>query len=872
MKRGHVKFFLGVMVTGILVGGVLLMDRSRKEEQQEIKREVSVEELFGELELGRGYKKVDANNALYTQRFGADPGVMVYDGRVYVYTTNDLPEYDANGSLTENTYGLIRSINCISSDDLVNWTDHGAISVAGADGVAKWATNSWAPCATHKKVNGKEKFYLFFANGGNGISVLTSDTPTGPWEDPLGKALITRTIKNCEDVTWLFDPAVLVDDDGVGYLYFGGGVPDGKEENPGTARVVRLSEDLLSLDGEVQKLEVPYLFEDSGINKIDGKYYYSYCSNFGTDGNSLGIHSGAIQYMVSDSPMGPFSYVGELFENPGKFFGNGGNNHHAIFEFQGEFYLAYHARTLEKAMGMTGNYRSPHIDKIIFDGQNFEKVIGTYEGVEQVKALNPYKEQTATTMSDQAGVTVSKENETEILQVHAGNWIKLSGVDFKSGAKCVSLRVRTDEKTAIKITTKPDENENVCYLEIPDTQGQIQKLTFETDAFAGIQNLYFVFAGDMELFCWQFEMDEFYVEEPDALKEIYKDVLMPGMCLNTGTIAQRYETYVTKHFSSITCENEMKPDAVLKKDLCVQKVAEDASYVAVDFSACKNIIDYCVKNNLKMRYHTLVWQNQTPDWFFYEDYDTTKNLADKETMEKRMEHFITQVILYFDENYPELIHTIDVVNEAFNGAAEYKVTDKDNYWYQIMGTDYVYYAFYYARKALDESVHMKSVSLAYNDYNMLYKEKTVAEGLEKIFLAKSANVHDYVDVIGFQGHIDINVDISAYTKILKAYSDLGYEVQITELDVGIPKIKTSEEPTKEQYISQGEYLKKMMERIMELKEEGMNLTSITLWGINDANSWRKSVDGYNAYGLLWDKKMNPKPALRGFALCPDVVY
>lgn len=97
-------------------------------------------------------------------------------------------------------------------------------------------------------------------------------------------------------------------------------------------------------------------------------------------------------------------------------------------------------------------------------------------------------------------------------------------------------------------------------------------------------------------------------------------------------------------------------------------------------------------------------------------------------------------------------------------------------------------------------------------------------------------------------------------------------MQITELDVGIPKIKTSEEPTEEQYIRQGEYLKKLMERIMELKEEGMNLTSITLWGINDANSWRKNIDGYNAYGLLWDKEMNPKPALRGFGLCSEVVY
>ena len=207
------------------------------------------------------------------------------------------------------------------------------MKVAGADGGAKWASNSWAPCAAHKTINGKEVFYLFFANGGNGIGVLTGDSPAGPWRDPLGKPLITRDIKNCEDVVWLFDPAVLIDDDGTGWLYFGGGIPGEEFANPDTARVVRLSEDLLSLDGEVQKIDAPYLFEDSGINKINGRYYYSYCSNFSTEGNSLGLHSGAIQYMVSDSPAGPFEYVGEVFENPGVFFLLSGNNHHSIFQF-----------------------------------------------------------------------------------------------------------------------------------------------------------------------------------------------------------------------------------------------------------------------------------------------------------------------------------------------------------------------------------------------------------------------------------------------------------------------------------------------------------------------------------------------------------
>ena len=74
--------------------------------------------------LQKSYKKSGENNPLYTQRFGADPGVMEYNGRLYVYMTDDLVEYDADGRVNENSYSKIRTINCISSDDLVNWTDH----------------------------------------------------------------------------------------------------------------------------------------------------------------------------------------------------------------------------------------------------------------------------------------------------------------------------------------------------------------------------------------------------------------------------------------------------------------------------------------------------------------------------------------------------------------------------------------------------------------------------------------------------------------------------------------------------------------------------------------------------------------------------
>lgn len=87
--------------------------------------EMSAEEYFENLALTKSYKKENANNVIYTQRFGPDPGVMEYNGRIYVYMTDDIVEYDEAGAVKENTYGLIKTINCISSEDMVNWTDHG---------------------------------------------------------------------------------------------------------------------------------------------------------------------------------------------------------------------------------------------------------------------------------------------------------------------------------------------------------------------------------------------------------------------------------------------------------------------------------------------------------------------------------------------------------------------------------------------------------------------------------------------------------------------------------------------------------------------------------------------------------------------------
>lgn len=219
-------------------------------------------------------------NPVVSHKFGADPYALAVDGRVYLYNTYDALEYDGGGNVKDNSYSTINKLSVISSSDLVNWTDHGAIQVAGPTGAAAWATQSWAPAAAHKVIDGEDRFFLYFANNASGIGVLTSDSPVGPWTDPIGKPLITRNTPGVEGVTWLFDPAVLVDDDGKAYIYFGGGIPEGEAEMPNTARVMQLGDDMISVLGEAVTIPAPYMFEDSGINKFDGKYYYTYCSNF----------------------------------------------------------------------------------------------------------------------------------------------------------------------------------------------------------------------------------------------------------------------------------------------------------------------------------------------------------------------------------------------------------------------------------------------------------------------------------------------------------------------------------------------------------------------------------------------------------------
>ncbi len=453
--------------------------------------------------LANAYKTTTQNNPIVTQRYSADPGVMVYNDEVYIYCSNDGDR--ADGYTSENTYGQINSVTCLSSKDLVNWTDHGTIAVAGRNGAAKWAANSWAPYAVHKKINGKDKFFLYFANNGSGIGVLTADSPTGPWTDPIGKALVTGATPNCSGVVWCFDPAAFVDSDGTGYLYFGGGVPTGQNANPKTVRGVKLGSDMTSLAGTPVIIDAPYVFEDSGINKIGNTYYYSYCSNWSTEGR---MNAAAIQYMTSNSPLGPFTYKGEIFKNPGTFFnGSTGNNHHTLFNFKGNYYLAYHTRTLEQAaLGKSLGYRSTHIDKVNINNGNISSITGTMNGVSQQGTLNPYERVEAETMANQAGVNTANSGasgNTVVTNINAGDWTAVKGVNFSDGVDQLTLSVKSTSTGSIKVCTDSPSGTQIGTISIPNTNGQFAEVKGTVSNVSGVKDLYFVFDGNMSFDYWK---------------------------------------------------------------------------------------------------------------------------------------------------------------------------------------------------------------------------------------------------------------------------------------------------------------------------------------------------------------------------------
>ncbi len=332
------------------------------------------------------------------------------------------------------------------------------------------------------------------------------------------------------------------------------------------------------------------------------------------------------------------------------------------------------------------------------------------------------------------------------------------------------------------------------------------------------------------------------VEEKGSriLKEAFAEDFTVGVAVNMGALndSDRMSS-VCSHFNSITMENEMKPDSLL--DGAASEKSSDGM-PEINTKKLDQILSRAKENNIPLRGHTLVWHNQTPDWFFSKDYEPSKGLAGKDEMRKRMEAYIKKVLTYCQENYPGVVYAWDVVNEAMADEGGCRTKSR---WYDIYG--YIEDAFTFARKYADPEV-----KLFYNDYNeyMPAKREMITATVKKL---KEKGV---LDGVGMQSHWDMDYPTTdLIDAALEKYGAIeGLEIQLTEIDMH--NTDDSEEGLK----AQADRYKQFFQTILRADRTGKaNITNVTFWGITDEDSWLTNFKGETSYPLLFQGEMEKKP-------------
>ncbi len=366
------------------------------------------------------------------------------------------------------------------------------------------------------------------------------------------------------------------------------------------------------------------------------------------------------------------------------------------------------------------------------------------------------------------------------------------------------------------------------------------------------------------------EVPEQEIEDIPALKDVYADYFKFGTAITPSDLSSKSQmALVNKHFSgSITVGNEMKPDSVLNYNATKAYFEEtgDDETPQISFSAAKPVLNYCLKNNIPVRIHTLVWHSQTPLWFFKENYDEKADYVSKEKMLKRMENYIKSYFETLTELYPDIdFYACDVVNEAWSGGGGkprqpghpdssngYGASD----WVAVFGDNsFIEPAFTFAREYAP-----KGCKLYYNDYN-----EYMTENMNAITeMAKSLKEKGVIDGIGMQSHLDVRQSLDAsfpsvnmYKAALDNYASLGLDIQVTELDATIP------ENSGDKYFDiQAEYFNGIMDAIESHKDD---ISAVVYWGITDPASWRASQQP-----LLFDGEYKAKPAY--YAIIEGIEY
>ena len=490
--------------------------------------------------VAKAYKSPSQGNPISSCVFCADPTSIVYEGRMYVYGSNDHQQFIVNGKKGDNGYGNIKSLVVFSSDDMLNWTFHGTIDVGRICG--SWCGQSWAPSAVWRETeSGQKEFFIYFSNGGGSVGVLKGSSPIGPFRSPLTKALITGSTPGVSPCNWVFDPGVVIDDNGTAWIAFGGGDPNNKgtKLQPNNACIAKLKPSMTALDGSAVKIPAPYQFEASELNVIGGKIVYTYCSSWSdrNDWNSYskrGTYSApttcSMCYMKTDTPLDPDSwqYCGQYLKNPGDFGYKTGNNHTHLEKMGDTYYLFYHAMSLEQSMntGASG-FRSIQVNKATVNEntQHVSPVTANNTGVASIANLDPYKLQQAETMATSGGI--SYEDFTNIVKVPnlnslgndasknlqikmaPGSWTMVRKADFgTTGASSFLLRAKGTGKMELRLANL--NSAAVATVEFSSSTMQDHIIAVDPEVLTGSRSVFFVFteATNVQFDAWQFGQED----------------------------------------------------------------------------------------------------------------------------------------------------------------------------------------------------------------------------------------------------------------------------------------------------------------------------------------------------------------------------
>ncbi len=372
-----------------------------------------------------------AQNPIIRDQFAADPTARVFNDKVYVFPSHDIPAPEG----VRQDWFCMADYHVFSSENLTEWTDHGMIL---SQEQVPWgkhdAYSMWAPDCVYK--NGK--YYFYFPNApkdgrGFAVGVATESKPEGPF---------TCEPKPIKGVTGI-DPCVLIDDDGTAYLYWSGmGIRGGK-----------LKGNMLELDGELQEVKMPQregmpdmppmkvggqvmeglpdgFKEGPFVFKREGCYYLTFPWVRGDTSNGKNPTE-TLAYAMSKSPLGPWDFKGIIMaEHDNQCW----TNHHSILQYRGQWYIFYHRNDYSPNMDKR---RSARIEKIGFNADGtIKEVKQTMRGV----GINQATEKIEIDRYSEAGkdVTTALIDTTngfrsfEAILPQKGSWLRYNDVDFSN--------------------------------------------------------------------------------------------------------------------------------------------------------------------------------------------------------------------------------------------------------------------------------------------------------------------------------------------------------------------------------------------------------------------------------------------------------